>query len=79
MIIETHSDHVINGIRLASAQDRVIAADAVVVHFFDGQPGDGPTAIDLTDRGGLSAWPKGFFDQFEFDLGRLARAKRRPG
>ncbi|HET9894904.1 MAG TPA: DUF3696 domain-containing protein [Streptosporangiaceae bacterium] len=79
VIVETHSDHVINGIRLASVEDRAIAPDAVVLHFFDGQASEAPTAIELTGRGGLSAWPKGFFDQLEEDLGRLARIKRQSG
>jgi len=78
VIVETHSDHVINGIRLAAAEDRVLAADAVLIHFFDeGASGGLPTAIELTEQGTLSSWPKGFFDQVEEDLGRLARAKRR--
>ncbi|MGJ3561202.1 DUF3696 domain-containing protein [Streptomyces sp. INA 01156] len=25
----------------------------------------------------MTEWPKGFFDQIEHDLGRLARARRR--
>jgi predicted ATPase len=76
VIIETHSDHVINGIRLAAAEDRVLASDAVVVHFFGDEPRHVPTTIELTSRGSLTAWPKGFFDQTEQDLGRIARAKR---
>jgi predicted ATPase len=76
VIVETHSDHVINGIRLAAAEDKVIAPDAVVVHFFGNEPGQVPTAIELTGKGALSAWPRGFFDQAEEDLGRIARAKR---
>ncbi|SBW28659.1 hypothetical protein FDG2_5826 [Candidatus Protofrankia californiensis] len=77
VVVETHSDHVINGIRLAVADDRVLDRGEVVVHFFgDGEDG-APVAIELTGRGGLTMWPKGFFDQIEEDLGRLARAKRR--
>ncbi len=76
VIVETHSDHIINGIRLASAEDHAIASEAIIVHFFDGRAGEPPTVIELTGRGGMSIWPKGFFDQIEEDLGRLARAKR---
>lgn len=79
VIVETHSDHVINGIRLAVAEDRVIDSTSVVVHFFGEEEDGGVTAIELTSRGGLTIWPKGFFDQIEVDLGRLARAKRREG
>jgi len=74
VVVETHSDHVINGIRLAAVEDTVIATGAVVVNFF----GDGdPVAIEMTDKGGMTEWPPGFFDQLDDDLGRLARAKQR--
>ena len=74
VIVETHSDHVVNGIRLAAVEDQTIAAGAIVVHFF----GDGdPVTIEMTEKGGLTKWPPGFFDQLEDDLGRLARAKQR--
>lgn len=79
VIVETHSDHVINGIRLAAVEDRVVAPEAVVVHFFGDEPGHSPTAIELTSRGALTNWPRGFFDQMEEDLGRISRAKRQHG
>jgi predicted ATPase len=77
VIVETHSDHVINGIRLATVEDQVLRPDEVVVHYFAEGDYGRPTSIELTSRGGLTTWPKGFFDQIEDDLGRLARAKRR--
>jgi predicted ATPase len=77
VIVETHSDHLVNGVRLAVAQDRVLRAEQAVVHFFgEGEHGE-PVRIDLTEHGGLSSWPSGFFDQIERDLGDLSRAKRR--
>ena len=79
VIIETHSDHVLNGIRLAAVEEHVIDASEVLVHFFGEEPGRPPAAIELSHRGTLSVWPKGFFDQTEEDLGRLSRAKRRSG
>lgn len=72
VIVETHSDHTFNGARLAVAEDRVLAPDAVIVHYF----GDGTVPIEFTDKGELTEWPQGFFDQIEWDLGRLARARR---
>lgn len=76
VILETHSDHIINGIRLAAAEQRSIDPTDVVLHFFSESADSGPEMVELTSRGGLTAWPKGFFDQLEEDLGRLARAKR---
>jgi predicted ATPase len=74
VIVETHSDHVVNGIRLAAVEDLTIATDAVVVHFFGEND---PVTIEITEKGGLTKWPHGFFDQLDDDLGRLARAKQR--
>lgn len=76
VVIETHSDHIMNGIRLAVVEERAINSHDVIVHFFGNVGGSPPVTIDLTERGRLSAWPDGFFDQIETDLGRLARAKR---
>lgn len=74
VVVETHSDHVLNGIRLASAADGLLPPSDVVIHFFGY---DGIVPIELGERGDLSRWPDGFFDQIEDDLGRLARARRR--
>jgi len=77
VVVETHSDHVINGIRLATVEDRSIEANQTIVHFFNEDVGGTPTQIEVTGRGGFTAWPAGFFDQIERDLGELSRAKRR--
>jgi predicted ATPase len=75
VIVETHSDHVLNGSRLAvAADDPSLPPSGFVAHYFDHE---GITPIGITDRGELSHWPDGFFDQIEDDLGRLARARRR--
>ncbi|RRQ76184.1 hypothetical protein CQW39_22945 [Streptomyces griseofuscus] len=76
VIVETHSDHVLNGARLAVAEDGVLAPEDGVVHFF-GAEETGSVPIGFTERGELTNWPLGFFDQIEQDLGRLARARRR--
>ncbi|MER8113577.1 DUF3696 domain-containing protein [Streptomyces sp. NPDC094031] len=73
VVMETHSDHVLNGARLAVAQDRSLPATDMITHYFDY---DRALPIDINDKGELSHWPSGFFDQIETDLGRLARAQR---
>jgi predicted ATPase len=75
VIVETHSDHVLNGIRRGAVDDKSISPSDVIIHYFDRSP-DSPLPIDVTSSGGMSEWPQGFFDQFDEDLGRLARAKR---
>ncbi|GGK73330.1 AAA family ATPase [Streptomyces flaveus] len=74
VIVETHSDHVLNGARLGVAEEGPLSSHEAIVHYF-GREGSVP--IELTDRGELTNWPSGFFDQIEDDLGRLARARRR--
>src|SRR5260370_11768007 len=76
VVVETHSDHVVNGLRLAVVEERTVDAGDVIVHFFGESERDKPIPIKLTERAGLTSWPNGFFDQMEADLGRLARAKR---
>lgn len=77
MIVETHSDHVLNGIRLALLE-KVIESKDVSLHFFLPSPlaekkETAPIISPQVDpHGNLSEWPEGFFDQTEKDLARLA-------
>lgn len=78
VIIETHSDHVLNGIRAAIADERVLEASHAVIHFFPESDALSSESeeIHLTPKAALDRWPPGFFDQSEIDLARIARAKR---
>jgi len=78
VLLETHSDHVINGIRRNAVIGPIgVALSDVIFHFF--RP-DSPGVISptLTPSGGLSDWPEGFFDQQEKDLSVLARVRKKP-
>ncbi|MCY4210790.1 MAG: DUF3696 domain-containing protein [Gammaproteobacteria bacterium] len=75
ILIETHSDHILNGVRLAIAQKN-IPPETVGVHFFNRpprKPDDPPHVVSplLDAKGTLSEWPRGFFDQTERDLAKL--------
>ena len=69
VIVETHSDHVLNGIRRTIKSGR-IPADQVAIHFFRQRTPDAPQVLTptLDNSGGIDAWPEGFFDQFDKDL-----------
>lgn len=73
IIIETHSDHLLNGSRIA-VKDRLLNPDQLRIYFFKGansnNHGVHSPSIDL--NGTLSDWPEGFFDQAEKDLSHLA-------
>ena len=79
VILETHSDHVLNGIRRAIAADGVLEPGRAVLHFFDaGAEGDGAPSIERIEvrpDGELTSWPERFFDQRQADHGALARAR----
>lgn len=68
VLLETHSDHVLNGVRRA-VKDRKIDAEDVAVHFFQPRSEDHPQVVSpALDRDGrIDYWPSGFFDQFDRD------------
>lgn len=73
IFIETHSDHVVNGIRLA-IKNECLSHEKLRTFFFE-QPLNGTTAkvttITCDSDAQMSRWPRGFFDQIENDLCRL--------
>ena len=77
VVIETHSDHVLNGIRRA-VKSRMLASNDVALHFFRPRLGDqaqgGPQVQSpILDAGGnIDSWPDGFFDQFDRDMNYFA-------
>lgn len=73
VVVETHSDHVLNGIRVAVKQG-VLDSDGTAVHFFRRDGASGAAAIDsprIDGDGRLSFWPDGFFDQWDKSLDEL--------
>lgn len=77
VIVETHSDHLLNGIRIAIAEnDKINASDAKVI-FFD-KEGIKSHYHDLSfnEFGGVSNWPKSFFDQYQIDTAKLGKFRR---
>jgi predicted ATPase len=73
VIVETHSDHLLNGVRLA-VKERVLDPQSLAIHFFTGAtPTTHGVVSPAIDRDGrLSDWPPGFFDQSERDLAQLS-------
>ncbi len=73
IIVETHSDHLLNGVRLA-VKSKIIPNSDVKIHFFTGvgSAGHGVLSPALDTEARINEWPDGFFDQAEKDLSRLA-------
>ena len=73
VFVETHSDHLLNGIRIA-AKHGLIKPDDVALHFFSRETGDQSTTVvtpKLDKNGRLDRWPEGFFDEWENGLAEL--------
>lgn len=74
LLVETHSDHVLSGARLAVQQKKLVATD-LAIHFFSGNADENEHGIIspvIYPDGRLSDWPEGFFDQADIDLATLA-------
>ena len=77
VIIETHSDHVLNGIRRA-VKERVLPSESVALHFFRPRSEDYDDEIaqvqtpEIDSEGNVEFWPEGFFDQFDIDMNYFA-------
>ncbi|NKF14401.1 AAA family ATPase [Rhizobium phaseoli] len=73
IFIETHSDHVVNGIRLAT-KFGVVQANEIFLNHFTYDFREECTVADqirMDQKGKVSSWPRGFFDQIESDLSKL--------
>lgn len=70
VIIETHSEHVINGCRLQLGELK--KCDAATILFFNREKDKQIVKeIKINEFGELEEWPKGFFDQAQNDLRKI--------
>lgn len=78
VVVETHSDHVLNGTQLAAVmKEHPLQHDQVLIHHFSAEPtGAQATEITVSPAGSLSTWPRGFFDQSERDMANIIKARR---
>jgi predicted ATPase len=72
VILETHSDHVFNGIRKAIVKKEIAHTDTAVQFFqLDDNAVSHNILIELNEHGRVLAHPKGLFDQFDDDLDQI--------
>lgn len=73
VIIETHSDHVLNGIRVAVHDKKLAPEDTAVYFFAAGSLEEGPVihAPKIDHDGRFDSWPDGFFDEWDEALDKL--------
>ena len=73
VVLETYSDHILNGIR-RSVKAGLLTPEQTAIHFFMPRGGSGAQVISpqLDTRGNIDTWPAGFFDQFDKDMNYFA-------
>lgn len=77
VLVESHSDHVLNGVRRAVKQSRIDPSATALYYFRPRHEAEASgvaqvesPAIDAD--GNIADWPAGFFDQFDHDMSYLA-------
>jgi predicted ATPase len=70
VFIESHSDHILNGLRI-EVYDQVIKNEDLNVLYFDNDLDSIYTKIEIDSEGGVLNWPEKFFDQATKDLNYL--------
>ncbi len=76
VIVETHSDHVLNGVRRAVREQLVSHEDVSMLFFREralaAREGAAQVEVPRIDaEGNIDRWPRGFFDQFDNDINAL--------
>lgn len=72
-IIETHSDHIINGLLVATKNNIISTEDSSIYYFDRNEQKHATEAIHLPvlEGGKIQRPPKGFFDQLDIDMNTL--------
>ena len=71
VIVETHSDHFMDGVRIA-VRDGLISPNEAAFHYFERDGNKSVvTSPELDENGRLSQWPTGFFDQHTENMMKL--------
>lgn len=76
VILETHSDHIVNGMRKAIVNDECsLKPDDVGLYFFDSE--NVCQKIELNENADLETWPNDFMDQGEADLYYIRKHRKK--
>lgn len=80
IIIETHSEHVVNGLRRAILESNSLKATDANIYFFNGFDLKQISKVELIgidEDGSLSKFPKDFFDQINQDLSEIIKLRNK--
>ena len=72
VLVETHSDHILNGVRIATKKGYIDPVDVGLL-FFSGvtENESGVVSTEIDKNGNIEYWPPGFFDQMDSDIVEL--------
>ena len=78
VIVETHSDHLINGVQISCATNEINNDDVTINFFSQDNQSVQPKleSISISNKGELSSWPNGFFDQTQMDFAQLFKIRK---
>lgn len=79
ILVETHSDHLLNGIRVAVKQGK-LNCNKTHIHYFTADKVElrdlkYKISFAIEEDGGLERWPTGFFDEWDKMLDELLKDK----
>ena len=79
IIVETHSDHFLNGVRISIRKNEASSKDVALYYLSrDKDSAEHNVNIEtilIDSDGKIDHWPKGFFDEWDNSLDELLRAK----
>ncbi len=73
IVVETHSDHFLNGVRVA-IKEKILNSNNTLVYYFLRNEEEEKTEvqkIEIDENGKIDEWPKGFFDEWDIQLEKL--------
>ena len=81
VVVETHSDHFISGVQISSLKQDINHENVNLVYLDKPIGSKEPhlKEISINERGELSEWPIGFFDQTQQDYRDLLILRRKNG
>jgi len=74
VILETHSDHILNGIG-REVKSGTLSPYKLALHFFRPRNDESGSQVEspmIDSEGNLNSWPEGFFDQIDKDMNFFA-------
>lgn len=70
VVVESHSDHILNALRIA-VLDKILNHEDLKILYFQQNTELPVVEIPVQPDGGIEEWPEGFFDQMDKDFERL--------